>query len=157
MRDDYARVVGAVALLVGGVDRAEDAVQEALVKAWTTTDEIRNLPGWVVQVALNEVRGTARRRKAEARAINRLTPTLSAVSDGPAPDRLIVATALDALPARQRDVAVLFYTLDLPVQQIADALGISAGTVKTSLSRARTALAAALSGPDTGHLSEASA
>jgi len=46
-----------------------------------------------------------------------------------------------ALPHRQRDCVVLHYFADLTDAEIADALGISAGSVKTHLHRARAALA----------------
>jgi RNA polymerase sigma factor (sigma-70 family) len=46
-----------------------------------------------------------------------------------------------ALPARQREVTVWFYYVDLPVDVIADILGITVGTVKSTLSDARAALA----------------
>lgn len=141
---DYARVVGVVTLLVGDRHRAEEAVQEALIKAWTGTDEVRNLGGWVVQVALNEVRSTARRSKAEARAYGRLSPFARRSHPGPQPDRVAVAGALDALPARQREVAVLYYYGDQSVEAIAETLGLSTGTVKTSLFRARAALSRSL-------------
>ena len=52
--------------------------------------------------------------------------------------------ALDALPRRQRETTVLRYYLDLDVSEIAFTLGVTEGTVKTSLHRARTALAHAL-------------
>jgi RNA polymerase sigma factor (sigma-70 family) len=54
------------------------------------------------------------------------------------------STALAALPRRQRQIAVLRYFLQMDTRQVADALGVSEGTVKNSLSKARTALAARL-------------
>lgn len=55
-----------------------------------------------------------------------------------------VVAAIRALPVRQRDCIVLRYYEDLSDTQIADALGISPGSVKTHLHRARTALASHL-------------
>lgn len=51
-----------------------------------------------------------------------------------------LVAALRELPDRQRRVAVLPYVCDLTVEQVAAETGISAGTVKTHLSRARAAL-----------------
>lgn len=48
------------------------------------------------------------------------------------------------LPVRQRQAIVLHYLVDLPVQEIAQTLGVPAGTVKTLLARGRRALAARL-------------
>lgn len=55
-----------------------------------------------------------------------------------------VVSALAALAPQQRQVCVLFYLLDRPVAEIASAMGVSEGTVKTQLHRARHTLAARL-------------
>ena len=60
-----------------------------------------------------------------------------------------VARALEALPRRQREVAVLRYLLEMSTAEVAAALGITEGTVKSSLSRARAHLVEALAVHDT--------
>jgi RNA polymerase sigma-70 factor (ECF subfamily) len=62
----------------------------------------------------------------------------------PNDDHVEVARALAALPRREREVAVLRYLLGFDTEETADALGVGEGTVKSSLSRARTHLAEAL-------------
>jgi len=57
---------------------------------------------------------------------------------------LEIITALRALPEAQRQVIALFYLADLPVETIAEELGVPAGTVKSRLSRGREALASHL-------------
>ena len=57
---------------------------------------------------------------------------------------LELIAALRALPLAQRTVIALHYLADLPVEQIADELGVPTGTVKSRLSRGRDALALAL-------------
>jgi RNA polymerase sigma factor (sigma-70 family) len=77
------------------------------------------------------------------------------ISDNEVPDgggtasdaRIDVTRALADLPQRQREVTVLRYYLGLNVAEIADTLELHEGTVKTSLFRARAALAAALGEP----------
>jgi RNA polymerase sigma factor (sigma-70 family) len=59
-------------------------------------------------------------------------------------DRVDVERALAGLPRRQRQISVLRYFLQLDTREVADALGVSEGTVKNSLSKARTALATSL-------------
>lgn len=54
--------------------------------------------------------------------------------------KLDVASALDSLPLRQRQAVLLYYLADLPVAAVADLMQTSEGTVKTHLSRGRTAL-----------------
>ena len=60
-----------------------------------------------------------------------------------------MARALETLPRRQREVAVLRYLLEMSTAEVAAALGIAKGTVKSSLARARTHLAEALAVHDT--------
>ena len=61
-----------------------------------------------------------------------------------AEDRREVLAALAALPVRRREVLVLRYYLGLSEAEIADALGISPGTVKSTAARGLAALARAL-------------
>jgi RNA polymerase sigma-70 factor (ECF subfamily) len=144
---DYPRLVNAVAMVAGSYPVAEDAVQEALVRAWTRSargEPIDSLPNWVATVALNLSRSGRRRAKAERRANDRLdvaTPRSVAASDGTQVD---LFAALAALPRRQREVAVLRYLLGLSTSETAQVLAVSEGTVKNSLSHARDALAVAL-------------
>jgi RNA polymerase sigma factor (sigma-70 family) len=146
--DDYGRTVSAVALVVGDRDVAEDAVQEALVRAVQRRhrdEALREPAAWITVVALNVARRRFRRAATERRAIDRLPPA------APAPDltdALALRGALSGLPRRQREVVVLHYFCGWPVAEVARHLGVHDGTVKTSLSRARSALAAALSDPD---------
>ncbi len=145
---DYVRLVNAMALLGGSVQAAEDAVQEALARAWEASERghrIESLPAWVAAVARNLLRDRLRRFLREVSARRRLGAELSgraAIVD--AEDRADVLKALRSLPARRREVAVFHYYLDMDVAEIARALRISEGTVKSSLHRAREALAAAL-------------
>jgi RNA polymerase sigma-70 factor, ECF subfamily len=139
--------VAAVALIAGSRDAAEDAVQEALARAWErdATETIRSLPAWVTRVALNLSKSRWRRLRNEARAVQRL----DASSDETFPEaRSDIERALRELPRRQREATVLRYYLGYDVTEIADAMGVSAGTVKTQLFRARRALAELLGESD---------
>jgi RNA polymerase sigma-70 factor (ECF subfamily) len=144
-RREYARAVTAVALVTGSVAEAQDAVDEALARAWEQERRERgpdSLAAWVRVVALNLARGRLRRRGVEQRARARLTTV--AVVDPEMEVALDVRTALAQLSRRQREVAVLHYFYDLPVAQVASELALSEGTVKSMLHRARVALAASL-------------
>ena len=143
--DDYPRLVNAVALLTGDLPAAEDAVQEALVRAWIRSDRgdvIESLPAWVAVVAMNLTRSGWRRVTAERRARARLASVVA--DDSRSVDRVDVQRALAGLPRRQRQIAVLRYFLQMDTREVADALGVSEGTVKNSLSKARDALAVTL-------------
>jgi RNA polymerase sigma-70 factor, ECF subfamily len=148
---EYPRLVGALGLVTGDRDVAADAVDEACARAWEHLrrgHDIDSLSAWVRVTALNVARSRFRRRSTEQRARARLAelgPPASATD----PDRALdIRNALATLPRRQREVVVLHYFLDLPVDDIAAQLGVSAGTVKTSLHRARTALAVVLGDPN---------
>lgn len=151
----YARLVRAVTVVCGDRGLAEDAVQEALVRAWERLDAgvtLRSLPDWVAVVAMNHTRSTFRRRSAEGRARERL-----AARPAPGGDRshedvdgaAAVHALLAELPRRQREVAALHYVLDLDVATVADHLGLSDGAVKNALFHARARLRAAV-GQDGG-------
>lgn len=129
--------------MTGSRQAAEDAVAEALARAWERTergDMIENVAAWVTTVGTNLARSRWRRMLAERRATERLV-ALSPET----PDEVVdLRAALAALPRRQREVTVLRYLLGHDVREVAGILGVSEGTVKTSLHRARAALARAL-------------
>ena len=144
MTSDYPRVVAAVALMCGSYAMGEDAVQEALARAWERSERgqhIESLRAWVTRVAINLARSRFRRLLVERRH----QQAIAADSAGPSGDIVDLRRALAALPRRQREATVLRYYLDLDVGEVADVLGVTEGTVKTTLHRARQALAAALS------------
>jgi len=135
-----------MALLSGSTAAAEDAVQEAMAKAWELEDRgrrVESLPGFVTTVARNLLRDRFRRSLAERRARGRLSSPAEA-SLGDAERRADVERAIRALPRRQREVAVFHYYLDLDVARIAALLRVPEGTVKSALHRARRSLAQSL-------------
>ena len=144
---DYPRVVAVIALISGSRAAAEDAVQEALARAWERSwqaEEMDSLAAWVTAVSMNLARSARRRQRAERRARARLEGSAQA-HDLPEPaDRLDLRRALAALPARQREATVLRYYLGLEVREVAKVMGCAEGTVKSLLSRARARLFGAL-------------
>ena len=135
--------------MAGSRAAAEDVVQEAVARAWERSQRgdapIGSLPAWVTRVAVNLTHSRWRRTRVEARGRERL--------DGPRPpadadERMDVERALAALPRRQREATVLRYYLGLDVSEVAEALGVTEGTAKTTLFRARQTLAAALGDHD---------
>jgi RNA polymerase sigma-70 factor (ECF subfamily) len=137
-----------MALVCGSFPAAEDAVQEALARAWERSERgqyIASIPGWVATVARNLLRDRFRRAMVEARARRHLGSRLEGSSGMTHVERRTdLERALAALPSRQREVTVFHYFLDLEVAEIASALGVPDGTVKSALHRARVSLAGAL-------------
>jgi RNA polymerase sigma-70 factor (ECF subfamily) len=142
---DYPRLVAGVAMVTGSLPAAEDAVQEALARAWERSERgerIESLPAWVMRVAMNLSRSRFRRMRAEARARERIAAAVRPATDVAAD--VDVRRALAGLPRRQREATVLRYYLGMDVAEIAATLGVAEGTVKVSLHRARQALAKVL-------------
>jgi RNA polymerase sigma-70 factor (ECF subfamily) len=148
---DYPRLVGALGLVTGDRAAAADAVDEACARAWEQVrrgKEIDSLGAWVRVVALNVARGRFRRQLREQRACEAIAALPVADSSRDADLALDTRRALAALTRRQREIVVLHYFLDLSVDDIAAQLDIAAGTVKTTLHRARTVLADELGDDD---------
>jgi RNA polymerase sigma-70 factor (ECF subfamily) len=146
-RDSYPRLVRQLWAVTGSRQDAEDVVQEAFVRAaarWGRVGTYDLPEAWVRQVAIRLASNELRRVRRGLSALLRLRPGRQ---DGPSEDRPALVTALRDLPLRYRQVLVLHYLVDLPVQQVAAELGLPQGTVTTQLARGRLALAQRL-GPD---------
>jgi RNA polymerase sigma-70 factor, ECF subfamily len=141
----YRRLVGQMFVLCGDLATAEDVVQEAFVRAIDHARSFRrtdNPEAWLSRVAINVQRSRWRRMKRYAGLEPRLVER--PVPDDLSAEAIDLMTVLAALPAPQREVVVLHHLMDLPVHEIAATLGLSDGTVKSRLARARVALAHAL-------------
>ena len=118
---------------------AEDAAQEALVRAWRTCSrgEVRDPEAWIARIARNEaLRIGSREGRLAALALEREPPGADD-SAGDLEDRLTATALLAALPATDRQVLRLRYLEDLTQTEVADRLGIPEGTAKVRLHRAR--------------------
>jgi len=139
---------------------ALDVVQEAFVKVFRAAprwDGSADAGPWLSRVAVNLSIDRWRRNKRRGQTFAPLAEGdhLEVLKDaGPAPDRGLlhrdaggkVARALSALPERQRAVVVLRHYQELSLEEIAATLGISLGTVKSSLHRALHRMREALAG-----------
>jgi RNA polymerase sigma-70 factor (sigma-E family) len=130
-------------LLAGDEHTAQDLVQTSLAKlylAWDRLDDRDNLDAYARRILVNEHR-TAWRRPWRRREV-----VTDAPPDRPRPPveydggREVVWEFVASLPPRQRAVIVLRYYEQLTEAEIAEVLGISAGTVKSQASRAIAAL-----------------
>jgi len=146
--EDYPRIVTGLSVMCGSRPAAEDAVQEALAKAWERSERgerIEELAGWVTVVARNSLRSWSRRVRAERRARGALGQQGDPSHGTPMPDDHVdVVRALARLTKAQRETTVLHYYLGMTVAEIGRVLGVSEGTVKSTLHRARQILAPAL-------------
>jgi len=137
-------MTGQVYVVTGDLHEAQDAVQEAFVRAWNRRDKLdpaRAPESWVRVTATRLAISRWRRGRRAAEAWARWNGQKPASSGGPQPGGVVLEQALRTLPPRQRLIVALFYVCDLPVDQVAAEAGVSVGTVKTQLSRGRAALA----------------
>ena len=157
----YGQIAFRVAWLVTR-DRheAEDAAQEAFVKAYYALDRFRpELPfrPWLLRIVANEARNRAR----SSRRRQGLALRAAAVSDGdaaPSPetaalaleDRETLLAALNRLPPADREIIGHRYLIGLSESETAAVLDVRVGTVKSRLSRAMTRLRAVLGEGATG-------
>jgi RNA polymerase sigma-70 factor (ECF subfamily) len=137
----YRRLVVQLYGVTGSFDEAEDVVQEAFVRAAAAGRRflrVDNHEAWLRTTAIHVHRSRWRKLRNGQRARDRMVaPRDPAALE----DHLEIITALRALPEAQRQVIALHYLADLPVHEIAEALGVPTGTVKSRLSRGREALA----------------
>lgn len=132
-------------LLVDDLQSAEDVVQDAFAGFLGRNRALEDPDRALAYLRTSVVNGarSALRRRRTARAY---VPPHEVEPEGPsgraelAEEHREVLAAMDRLPARQREVLVLRYWSDLSEAEIADALGISRGTVKSTASRGLDAL-----------------
>lgn len=147
-------LLGTLYYLVGNLDDARDALQDAFVKCWRHREEVpdvQNLKAWIFRIALNtgrDLRQTAWRRKRQA-----LPDEQTMVTDGDHnPQRQAerqeelqrVREALLELRSEEQEVFLLRQNGGLSYEEIAAAAGIPLGTVKTRMRLAITKLRMAL-------------
>ncbi|MGE3285063.1 MAG: RNA polymerase subunit sigma-70 [Pseudonocardia sp.] len=138
--------------MLASYDEAEDAVQEAYLRAWKARDGFdgTNLRAWLYTIATNVCIDATRRRVRARTEVSWLTPYPDAVLDAgvdtDGPDALAVAretielaflAALQVLPPRQRAALVAREVLGLPAAETAALLDTSVAAANSALQRAR--------------------
>lgn len=149
----YRRLVVQLYALCGDLADAEDAVQEAFVIALRKRrdlDGVANPEAWLRTVAVNKLRGGWRHASVVRRYQPRVPGPQGSVEIGP--EHVAIVTALAAVDPDQRRVVVLHHLADRGTAEIAAELGISEGTVKSRLSRARAKLAELLDEREEDHV-----
>ncbi len=145
----YGREIQAVAyLILRDRDAAEDVVVETLLAAYERAGQLRDeraLRTWILRIATNRAL-SARRRGARVVRLQ-VVPDRAAPGDfsHTSTSRIALLEGVAALPVQMRAAVVLRYYADLPVEEVAAALGKSPNTIKaqlqTALDRLRTSLA----------------
>jgi RNA polymerase sigma-70 factor (ECF subfamily) len=138
-----SRLVLQVALLTGDVGEAQDAVQEAFIRAWTHRDRVEAGTGAEAWVRVTAMRLAVSRWRRVRRSVLSASPPETTTA-GPDPNHVALVEAMRSLPKVQRTALALHYFCDLSVEQVALETRAPVGTVKARLSRGRAALAVVL-------------
>ena len=137
----FHRLAGQLYAMTGDQGEAQDAVQEAFVRAWARRGKIdrAGAQAWVRVTAWRIAASRWRRAREGTRLM--LLAVRPESTAGPGPDRVAFVDALRRVPAEQRRALVLYHLCDLTVDQIAAETAVRPGTVKARLARGRAALA----------------
>jgi RNA polymerase sigma-70 factor (sigma-E family) len=126
-------------LLTGNRADAEDLVQAALAKTYLAWDRIEDrgaLDGYVRRAMVNTHISWWRRRRLEEYPTDEIPDQAVADQTGSSDLADTLRRAVDRLPQRMRAAVMLRYYEDMTEAEVADALGVSLGTVKSTVSRA---------------------
>lgn len=122
--------------MLGNPDDARDAVQEAALKAWRKLDQLRpntSARPWFLAIVANQCRDV---RRAAWWSVIRV-PALHSVEPDPAQtERTDIERSLAKLPRSERLALILYFYLDLPLDEVGAVLGVSAAGAKTRVYRA---------------------
>ena len=152
VRASAARQYAIATLILRDGDRAQDAVQEALVSAWRGLSALRDPDAWDAWLHRLTVRACyAAARREKRRTVVELHVTLDDLLDG-APDAPMAHAERDRLERElsrlsidQRAVIVLHFYVGLPLTEAAGVLGVPVGTAKSRLNRGLAALRSSMS------------
>ena len=145
----YRALVRLAALLVRDMQTAEEVVQDSFVAmhgGWQRLRDAEKALAYLRQAVVNRSRSVLRHRSVVDRNMQKAPPDMPSAEHGALVllERHAVVAALRGLPGRQREAIVLRYYADLSEAEIATAMGISRGAVKSHTARGMSALRAAL-------------
>jgi len=145
----YRALVRLAALLVRDTQTAEEVVQDSFVamhEGWQRLRDTEKALAYLRQAVVNRSRSVLRHRTVIDKNMQKAPPDMPSAEHGALVllERHAVVVALRGLPERQREAIVLRYYADLSEAQIATAMGISRGAVKSHTARGMAALRAAL-------------
>ena len=145
----YRGLVRAAWMLVRDVPTAEEVVQDAFVSmndAWLRLRDAEKALAYVRRIVVNRSRSVLRHQVVVAKYLEDAPPDVPSAEHGAliSLQRDAVVAALQGLAARQREAIVLRYYADFSEAEVAEAMGISRGAVKSHMARGMAALRAAL-------------
>ena len=147
--EHYRSLVRLAALLVRDTPTAEEVVQDSFVAmhgGWQRLRDTEKALAYLRQAVVNRSRSVLRHRTVVDKNMQKAPPDMPSAEHGALVllERSAVVAALRGLPDRQREALVLRYYADLSEAEIATAMGISRGAVKSHTARGMSALRTAL-------------
>ena len=148
-RTSILKLDAAARLILGDPDKAKDAVQETLVRAWRDLPTLRSadrFDGWLHRLLYRACIDEARRLRRHRFDVDLVSIDTEAIDDplSHMADRDQLDRGFNRLEPEGRALIVMHYYLDLPLPAVAEALGIPLGTAKSRLHRALQLMRAAL-------------
>jgi RNA polymerase sigma-70 factor (ECF subfamily) len=147
-RATVRRLVQFAYAMCGDIGVAQDMAHEAYLRAWQRRRQLtgyEDVEAWLRLVVTRLCTDRWRRLAVHRRALRFLRPPDPGLP--PSDDTVMLVAALRAVPVKQRQAIVLHYLGGLTIDEIANEMGASAGTVRSWLARARAALSAHLTEP----------
>lgn len=152
VKASLSRQYAIATLILRDGDRAQDAVQDALVSAWRGLSALRDPEAWgawlhrlTVRACLQQARRDKRRRLVELQVKPDHEATGADDASMALAERDRIERELDRLPIEQRAVIVLHYHLGLPLAEVAPILDVPVGTASSRLHRGLAALRSSMS------------
>ena len=155
VRAAFPRLYGVANLILRDSDRAQDAVQDALVQAWRHVRSLRDPDAWdawlrrlTVRACYKVANRERRRREVEQHVTLDGSTAVTGDHSAELAERDWVVSQLGSIDIDKRAVLVLHYYLDLPMPEVAETLDIPYGTAASRLHRGLEALRESMRGPD---------
>jgi len=134
-------------VVAGNAADAEDAAQDGFVKAWRALGRFRDgapFRPWLLRIVANEARNRRRSAGRRAHLALRAATEIPSGDAAPSPEAAFLSAeqrgalmaAVEELPEEQRTVIALRYFVGLSEHEVAEALDVPQGTVKSRTSRA---------------------
>ncbi len=158
VRAHQARIYRVLCCELRDQDAAATLTQECFLRAYQHRDRFRgeaSVSTWLIRIALNLAQDYRRNRRQGfwrrlfgKEAADFTTAALKAADDAPSPERVLIArqqlaevmAAVDTLSPQQRTAFLLRFVEEMGIEDIAQAMGLEPGTVKSHLARAVAAL-----------------
>jgi RNA polymerase sigma factor (sigma-70 family) len=149
----FPRLKGVAYLILRDADRAEDAVQEALVAAWQDLRALRDPDAWdawlrrlLIRTCYRFAKKDRRRTQVELHVTLDSAGARSTDASADVAEREWILDELGRIDVEKRSVIVLHYYLDLPMREVAEILDLPYGTAASRLHRGLELMRASMHG-----------